>query len=466
MVMSILLGKRIRMRQLVLFILLLWITPLFAQMPQILPLKKRAEVKDQWLSERFETVLPGLMRREGFDMWILISREYNEDPVLKTMLPSSWLSARRTTMLVIYDTGDTLETLACARYDVGDVFKKAWDKELEPDQWKRLLEIIEERDPKKIGINRSENFGLADGLSSWHYEQLMQTLPETYQNRITGAEALAIGWLETRTPSEMAVYQQVCRIAHIIIQEGLSEKVIQPGVTSTEEVGWYYRNRINQLGLKAWFHPTVDVQRADPENLEHQRNFSRRPDQQIIQPGDLIHIDLGITYLGLNTDTQENAYVLLPGETDAPEYLKQAFRSGLQVMDFLTQQFQTGRSGNEMLAASLEQAKAAGLKPTIYTHPIGYHGHGAGPTIGLWDQQGGVPIRGDYLLYPNTAYSIELNNAVYLEQWGKEVRIMVEEDAIFDGEEVRYIDGRQTELFLIPRPLPQTGQEVEEPGKG
>ncbi len=446
------------MKKLALLLSLFYSLSLSAQMPKIVSLEERGAVEDRWLKERAEEVLPELMRRTGIDMWILISREYNEDPVLKTMLPSFWLSARRTTMLVVYDTGDSLQTLACARYDVGEVFKKAWDKDKEPDQWKRLRQIIEERDPKQIALNRSEHFGLADGISSYHYDKLMEVLPEKYRKRVVSAEKLAIGWLETRTESEMAVYQHVCRIAHEIIAEGLSEQVIQPGVTTTDDVVWYYRKRINELGLDAWFHPTVDVQRLDHENFDHLRSFSKRPGQRPILPGDLVHVDFGITYLGLNTDTQENAYILRPGETDAPLYLKAAFRKGLRLMDILTTNFKTGRSGNEILASTLKEAKAEGIKATIYTHPIGYHGHGAGPTIGLWDQQEGVPHRGDYPLYPNTAYSIELNAAVFLPEWNKEIRMMMEEDAFFDGEQVRYIDGRQTELFLVPRQRKEMGE--------
>lgn len=432
-----------------------------AQMPNILSLKQQGEVKDQWLIERMETVMPMLMERADIDMWLLISREYNEDPVLKTMLPSNWLNARRTTILVVYNAGDSIETLACARYQVGETFKKAWDKESQPDQWARLQEIIEERDPDKIGINRSEHFGLADGLSSYHYDKLMETLSDKYKERVVSAEKLAIGWLETRTESEMAVYQQICRIAHDIIAEGLSETVIQPGVTSTEEVVWWYRQRIQELGLVTWFHPTVDIQRADPESFDHLRSFSKRPDKQIIRPGDLLHMDFGITYLGLNTDTQENAYVLKAGETAAPNYLQDAFEQGLRVMDILTNNYQTGKTGNELLMASLQQGRDEGLKPVIYTHPIGYHGHGAGPTIGMWDAQKGVPIRGDYPLYANTAYSIELNTGVYIDEWDKEIRMMMEEDAFFDGQKVRYIDGRQTELLLIPRQKAHLGKAGE-----
>ncbi len=424
------------------------------QAPRILNMRDRAEVIDSWLEERFDTVLPTLMRREGIDMWVIIAREYNEDPVIKTMLPATWLAARRRTMLVMYDPGQgkPLERLAVARYDVGRLFKKAWDKEKEPNQWKRLAEIISERQPEKIAINKSDHFALADGITATEYQLLMDNMPKKYKERIVGGEKLAVGWLETRTANEMVVYQQICRIAHDVIAEGFSDKVIQPGVTTTEEVMWWYRDRIRELGLVAWFHPTVSVQRADPESFDHLRSFSNRPEQQVIMPGDLLHVDFGITYLRLNTDTQQHAYVLRPGESAAPDYLVKAFAEGNRLQDVFTNCFAEGKTGNEVLAEALKLAKAGGLKPTIYTHPIGYHGHAAGPTIGLWDQQRGVPYNGDYPLYYNTAYSIELNTAVYLEEWKKEIRIMLEEEAFFTENGVRYIDGRQTELILIPKP--------------
>lgn len=427
----------------------------FAQsaLPKILDLEERAQVEKEILEERIQTLLPDLMKRSGIDLWLLISREYNEDPVLKTLLPPTWLSARRTTMLVMYhpEGADSVECLAVARYDVGSVFKKAWNPEEEPNQWKRLAEIIAERDPEQIGINTSEHFAQADGLAHTDYLHLLDALSTAQTKKVVSAEKLAIGWLETRTPREVILYEQIVRIAHHIIAEGFSEKVIYPGVTTTEDVVWWYRNRVNELGLDTWFHPTVDVQRADPESLEHMRTFSKRPDKQIIMPGDLIHVDFGITYLDMNTDTQENAYVLKPGETEAPAYLRQAHQTALRLMDILTDNFKVGRTGNEILLASVEEAKAKGIKPTIYTHPIGYYGHGSGPTIGLWDQQGGVPVKGDYPMYANTAYSIELNAAVFIPEWDKEVRMMMEEDAFFDGKTVRYLDGRQKELFLIPR---------------
>lgn len=419
----------------------------------ILPMRERAALIDQWLTARVQTVLPGLMRRSDIDLWVIISREYNEDPVLKTFLPSKWQSARRRTILLIHDRGETqpLETLAVARYAVGDMFEKAWDKEIHGDQWQRLADLIEERDPKTIGINFSDNFALADGVSLTEYRLLNDVLPQHLRERVVSAERLAIGWLETRSAEEMAVYPQIVRIAHEILAEGLSESVIQPGVTTTNDVAWWYRDRIRELKLTTWFHPSVSIQRAESPEVDMKEAITVRHDDEIIVPGDLLHVDFGITYLRLNTDTQQHAYVLRPGETDVPAEIKQAMANGNRLQDILTGKFETGKTGNEILAGALAQASDEGITASIYTHPIGYHGHAAGPTIGMWDQQYGVPGNGDYPLYPNTTYSIELYAESEVPSWGKAVRISLEEDAFFDGESTWYIDGRQTAIYLIPR---------------
>ncbi len=446
------------MKKTVFVLLLISIFNAFSQnsyFPKTLNMKQRAEIVDQWLADKVKNQLPEIMKRSGIDMWIVIAREYNEDPVIKTLLPATWQSARRTTMLIAFDPDNNqpIETFGMSRYNTGDLFKTIWNKEEQPDQWQALAEMIVKKDPKKIGVNKSETFALADGLSATHHEQLMEVLPKKYQSRITSAENVAIGWLETRTVPEMTVYPNIVRMAHQIIAEGFSEKVIQPGITTTDDVVWWYRDRIRELGFTTWFHPSVSIQRKDPESFEHLRAFSNRPEKQVIIPGDLLHVDFGITYLRLNTDTQQHAYVLKPGEQQPPKFLVEAFKKGNRVQDILTSNFKEGKSGNEILKATLDQCKTEGLKGVIYTHPIGYHGHGAGPTIGLWDQQGGVPGRGDYPLYKNTAHSIELNAGIFIEEWDKEIRIMLEEDAFFDGQNTRYIDGRQTELMVIPRTL-------------
>ena len=386
-------------------ILLLTVVSAYPQTSKILSLKERAKVIDRLTEERMTEVLPGIMESTGIDMWVVIAREYNEDPVVRTMLPATWLAARRRTILVMFKKADNeIETLAVARYDVGKTFKKAWDPETQPDQWKRLVEIIAERDPQKIGINYSEHFAQADGVTHSEHEAFQNALPGKFKSRVVSAEDLAIRWLETRSTSEMVIYPQIVRIAHEIIAEGFSSKVIQPGVTTSEDLVWWYRERIRELKLITWFHPSVSIQRADPESFDHLRSFSSRPENNIIQPGDLLHVDFGITYLRLNTDTQQHAYVLKPDEKDAPSYLKEAFSQGNKLQDALTTKFVEGRTGNEILAMALEDAMKQGLKPTIYTHPIGYYGHGSGPTIGLWDAQGGVPVKGDYPLHYRTAH--------------------------------------------------------------
>lgn len=420
--------------------------------PDILDIRERSSVIDEILEDRMEHLLPQLMRREGIDMWVIISREYNEDPVMKTMLPSSWLAARRRTIMVFYDNGESVDKIAIARYSVGKLLKGEWNVDVYPDQWEALINIIKVKDPRHIALNYSSHYGLADGLVKSEYDLFMNYLPTHMHSRVMSAERLAVAWLETRSERELQIYPMICRLGHVLLRQGLSEMVITPGITTTDDVVWALRQSVINHGLETWFHPSVSVQRADMGNNEFLRSFSQRPEQDIILPGDLIHVDFGITYLRLNTDQQQHFYVLRPGETQAPEGLRAAFANGNRVQDLLTANFKKGLSGNEILKNALGQAKKEGLTASIYTHPIGFHGHAAGPTIGMWDQQKGVKGPGDYPLFDNTAYSIELFAATEVPEWGgKIVRIMLEEDGVFRDGTFRFLDGRQTELFLIPQ---------------
>lgn len=438
---------------------LLAIVPFLSIGQYILPEQQRAVVVDEILEDRFNNLLPKLMDRNDIDMWVIISREYNEDPVLKTMLPATWLNARRRTILVFYRnrSKNTIEKLAIARYNVGKNIVSAWDKDKEPNQWKRLIEIINERNPEKIGLNYSEHFNIADGLVKTDYEAFMKNLPGKHKKKVTSAEKLAIGWIETRTAREMIIYNQLVDITHDIIAEAFSEKVITAGITTTTDVEWWMRQKVTDLGLETWFHPTVDIQRSNEGLGNHLYAFSNRPEQMVILPGDLLHCDFGISYLRLNTDCQELAYVLKPEEKEVPKFLRKALKEGNKVQDYLTDNFMAGESGNKILLKALGEAKAAGLKPAIYTHPLGSYGHSSGPTIGMWDAQGGVPYTGDYPLYSNTVYAIELNTTVTIPEWKRDIRIMLEEAGFYGENGFRYVNGRQTEILLIPRLKKQLG---------
>ena len=419
---------------------------------QVLAERERSKVIDEILGERFNELLPELMDRTGIDMWVIISREYNEDPVLRTMLPGTWLNARRRTILVFYrdKAKDSIEKLAIARYNIGDNIESAWNKEEQPDQWQALVDIIKDRDPEKIGVNISENFGIADGLVKTDFDEFKEALPQEFEDRIVSAEDLAVGWIETRTLREMVLYSSLVEITHDIIAEAFSADVIQPGITTTDDVVWWMRQKVTKMGLETWFHPTVDVQRSEQELVDHITAFSDDNGSMVILPGDLLHCDFGISYLRLNTDCQQMAYVLKEGEEKAPQFLEEAFQKGNQLQDILTSNFETGATGNEILKKSLQEAKEEGLNASIYTHPLGLYGHSAGPTIGMWDQQGGVPGTGDYPLFEDTVYAIELNTEVEIPEWQKSIRIMLEEAGYWGEEGFRYVNKRQNDLILIP----------------
>ena len=433
-----------------LFILL---TSVFLGNAQLIPMREQARVIDEILANRINYLLPVLMERNGIDMWIVVSREYNEDPVIRTMLPATWISARRRTILVFYNNPEKkqFEKLAIARYNVGENIKAEWDMTKFPNQWDALMHVITTRNPKKIGINTSTHHNQADGLDVTDYNELMQKMPAAFKPKVVSAENLAVNWLETRTEREMQIYPQLIHATRKIIEEGFSEKVITPGITTTDDVVWWFREKIRSMGYDTWFHPSVSVQRNDPQNFEHLRSFSNRPKDDVIQPGDLLHVDIGITYLRLNTDMQEHAYILKPGETEVPKSIRDAFTKANRLQDILTSQFKQGKTGNQILADALAQAKKENIEAVIYTHPLGFHGHAAGPTIGLWDMQGGVPGAGDFPMNYRTAYSIELNAASDIPEWKKSIRIMLEQDGYFDENGFRYIGGRQKEIYVVPR---------------
>jgi Xaa-Pro aminopeptidase len=409
----------------------------------VLPLRERARLEDAWLEKRLDTVVPALMREQGFDAWVLVAREYVEDPVVATMLDAESMHARRRTILLFFDPGGgkPIERLTVSRYGLGGLFAPAWEPEKEPDQWKRLAVLLAERNPRRVAINSSGLSQFGDGLTLSQYEEMMAAMPQPLRQRVVRTEKLAVGWLETRVPEEIAAYPGIVRIAHSIISEALSDKVIKPGRTTSDDVVWWMRERVSELGLTVWFQPSIGILRPGIAGMLE--------GDETIRPGDMLWTDFGITYLGLNTDTQHLAYVLKPGERDAPAGLKRGLAAANRVQDLLTSSFRTGLSGNQILAAARAKALAEGLKPSIYSHPIGYHGHGAGSSIGFWDNQKADP-RGEHKLRPNTAWSIELNAKAAVPEWGgQEVEFRLEEDAWFDGREVHYLDGRQNRFHLI-----------------
>ena len=432
--------------------LLCWTAAFAAQaQPGVVAFADRPEVENRLLEERLEQLLPRLMREQGIDLWLVIAREYNDDPVFLSLVPKPRFTARRTTMLLFHDRGPEagVERLTISRYPLGTLYQAAWEGGDLEAQWRRLAEVIAERDPEKIAVNVSATWPVADGLSHGLHRQLQEALGDGLSQRLVSAESLVVRWLETRTVAEVEVWQRAVAIARDTIAEAFSQRVITPGVTTLGEVAWFIRQRFETAGLAPWFHPDVNRQWQEADYGDTPFLGIGDPDM-VIRRGDLLHTDVGLCYLGLCTDTQEMAYVLKLDETDAPPGLAAAMAVGNRWQDVLTGEFQTGRSGNEILAAAQRRLAAMEINHAIYSHPLGVYGHGPGPTIGMWDNQGPTPGRGDWPLYPMTGYAIEGSVTVAIPEWGgRPAQMKLEQSAVFDGEQVHYLAGRQTRLHLI-----------------
>jgi Xaa-Pro aminopeptidase len=420
-----------------------------ASLPGVLPPRQRVEAVNRNLTERLDDLLPALMRETGIDLWLVINREYAEDPVYLTLVPEPAFAARRTTMLLFHDRGEQgVERLTVNRYPIRDYYEPVWEGGDLDDQWKRLGDLIAELDPGKIGVDVSRDWPLADGLTESLHTRLMDALTPALRKRVVSAEDLVIRWMETRSPGELQVYPQIVAVARRVIAEAFSNRVITPGVTTTDDVAWYIHERFEGLELDPWFHPDVNVQRRGTTHERDAPFFGE--DGVIIERGDVLHTDVGFCYLRLCTDTQEMGYVLRLGESAVPAGLKAALATGNAWQDILTANFVAGRTGNEILARTIEQSAERDIVQSTYSHPLGYFGHAAGPTIGMWDDQKPGQLRGEWKLHANTGYAIEGNIRQQVAEWDDQwVQIKLEQSAVFDGKRVLYLAGRQTTWHVV-----------------
>ena len=418
-------------------------------------LRQQAAVRQAWLAERLTANLPRIMRDHDVDMWVIAMREYNEDPVFRAMVSPTTFAARRRTIYIFFDRGPEhgVERLALGGTSQGGLYEairatsvsadgrnaELWGR----DQWDLFARMVRERNPRRIAVDISEDHNFADGLSAGEWEQMRDALGPELTARVVREPRLALDYLAMRVPAMTPVYRRMQAHVHDIIGTAFSNLVIAPGTTTTEDVVWWLRQRVDDLGMDTWFHPSVSIQRRGVDMAD-----SVAP---VIERGDVLHTDFGITVLGLNTDTQHMGYVLRPGETEAPAGLQRALANSNRFQDLLLEEIRVGRTGNEILASVLERMRAEGLDGTMYTHPIGDHGHAAGPLIGLWDYQSGVPGRGDVPVIPAMWFSIELQVTTPVPEWDNQpVRMMQEEEAeVTPDGRVRWVLRRQTELHLI-----------------
>lgn len=428
--------------------------PVFAQdgdFPVVMNMRERKAAVDKITRMRLDRLLPRIMRETGFDMWILISNEDNYDPVFLTMVPfDAWCPI--TQILVFYDPGEgkAVERLNISMTDMEGLHETVWTLPLQPDegeqQWECLARIIREKNPKRIGINESDAIWAADGLTASLKRKLADTIGPECTKRLESAEKLSILWLETLLDEELDLYDSAVAISHALIAETFSNKVITPGVTTTDDLVYHYRQRTAELGLDKAFRPFFRIRGRNPEVLK------KYPvDDKIIRRGDVLHCDVGVKYLRYHTDTQEMAYVLRRGESDVPDGLKAGMAEGNKLQDIYCGEFKEGLSGNQMLVNILNKARASGIeKPRVYSHSVGYYLHEPGPLIGLpWEQENTGP-RGEVTLVPNSCFTVELSVERPVPEWGgQDFRFPLEQDIVFTSRGVFYLEGRQTEYHVI-----------------
>jgi Xaa-Pro aminopeptidase len=430
--------------------------PALAETPGRLPrLREQADIQQQWLKLRLERVLPALMRKHGVQMWLVICREYNEDPVFFSLVSPTVFAARRRTMYVFHDRGaeQGVERLALGGGSNGGLYTVYRDPEVEgreiygEGQWVLLRKLVEERNPQTIAINISHTHAFSDGLSAGEREKLEDVLGPKYTRRFVRAENLALEYVQMRLPEMLPTYRQMMETVHWLIGRAFSNEVITPGKTTDKDVVWWLRQQVNDLGLGTWFQPSVRVQKPAKAGV----NLLAEDAPVVIERGDVLHVDFGITAMRLNTDTQHMGYVLREGERDVPEGIKRALKNANRLQDILMERMRAGRSGNEVLADALGRMKEEGITGSIYTHPVGDHGHGAGPLVGLWDRQQGVPGRGDVMILPSTWFSIELAATTPIPEWGgQQLWVGLEEDAAIDEQgRISWVLKRQTEYHLV-----------------
>lgn len=423
--------------------------------PQMLPpVRQQAEIQQQWLQLRLDRHLPKLMRKYGVKMWLVVCREYNEDPVYQSLVSPTVFAARRRTIYMFFDKGDTVERMALGGGSNGGLYTVYRDpgvpgRELYMDsQWQLLRELVDEKKPQTIAVNISHTHAFSDGLSAGEWEQLQQALGPENMKKVIRAEGLPLDYINLRLPEMLPTYRQMMEIVHWLIARAFSNEVITPGKTTNQDVVWWLRQQVADLGLGTWFQPTVRVQGAAKKEFT---NVLSEDAAVMIERGDVLHVDFGITGMRLATDTQHMGYVLKAGETEPPAGILQALKNANRMQDVVMEQMRPGRTGNEVLSSALAIIRKEGISGTVYCHPIGDHGHGAGPLIGLWDRQTGVPGRGDVLLLPSTWYSIELAARTPIPEWGgKELFVGQEEDAVLgeDGK-MSWVLRRQTRYHLI-----------------
>ena len=413
--------------------------------PKVLSVKEQSELVTEAVRERLDTILPTAMDEAGLDVWIILCQEDDLDPIYRTMVPMDCWSPILQMIIFVDEGRGRIKRYNISMTDTKDLYDRPYSGPLEENQWVALVDLVVRRNPETIGVNIGSIKWAAGGLTYNLYRQLEEKLPIEYSRRLVSAEKAAIRWASTLTNKEMETYRQVVEIAHAIIADTYSPTTIEAGVTTTDDLKWHYWQRVYDLGLDVAFRPSFRIVRDESSVDFHEH------EDNVIRPGDMIHCDVGIRYLRLNSDNQHLAYVLNPGETDAPPGLISLMTQTNKLQDIFAEEFKRGLSGNDLHRNIQQRARKEGVTSArIYSHSLGLFLHQPGPLIGLpWEQE--KPLRrGETRIEHNYAFAMELSIDGIVPEWNDQtVRCCMEEPVVFTVAGCSPVCGRQTEYYLI-----------------
>ncbi len=415
---------------------------------ELLTWTEQMAVRDVWLTKRHDMLLP-MMRRHGIGMWIVVNEEFHDDPLTQYVAPARPYTGRRD-IFVFVDAGDAgLRKVAATGY-WEETVARFFESPIDPKPAGEVLrELYEQYRPATVGLGTGGARGMTRSLTHDSYSFLTDAMGSEAASRFQSAAPLIEEYLATRIPEELEHYELLVALTEAITKEAFSNAVVEPGVTTVGDVRRFMYDELWSHGVGTWFQPDMRVQRAGMADVGSRGFLAVAPEETVIEPGDLIHVDFGISYLGLDSDWQKMAYVLRPGEEDAPEGLKAAFANTVALQDALTlRASRPGRTAGEAYAATMAEMEDLGIQAQIYSHPLGNNGHGMGPSIdfrsaGRGEATSKPLVEGSYI-------SIELNTRTTVPEWdGQDVHIMQEDPAYLTPEGWVFFRPRQEEFYLI-----------------
>ena len=419
-----------------------------ARAPELLSWSRQIQERDAWLEKRHDALL-GMMRRHNLDWWIIVNEEFHLDPLTPFIAPARPYAGNRDIFVFIDAGEDGLRKVALTGYaeeSVERVFETMTRKR-SPEE--NLKELYEANPPERIGLGSEGRRGMTRSLTRSSYQMLSEALGPEGSSRFVGAEALIEDYLDTRIPEEFPHFEALVHLTEVLARRALSNEAITPGRTTVGELRRFLFDALWAHGVGTWFQPDFRVQRAGTVGGTSRGFLAVSKENTVVQRGDVLHLDFGISYMGFDSDWQKLAYVLREGEKDVPAGLKLGLRNTNVLQDVLMNTARPGRPAGEIYAETMAEMEKRGIEAMIYSHPLGNHGHGLGPSIDFRSKENGSekeprPLR------PHSWISIELNTALAIPEWdGQKVFFMEEDPAYLTDEGYRFFRPRQESFYLV-----------------